>query len=85
MNLKLHTLMTPHFQKRNAGCSFREPICAATAAVLLAVTLVGCAAPQKTASRGVGRPPPEQAPVVYSGQSRSGSLITPESDPFAVR
>ncbi len=56
------------------------------AVVVLAAAVAGCAAPQKRSSnRGVGKPPREQAPVVYSNRNRSGPLITPDSDPFAVR
>lgn len=56
------------------------------AVVVLAAAVAGCAAPQKrSTSRGVGKPPREQAPVVYSNRNRSGPLITPDSDPFAIR
>ncbi|MGV6873998.1 hypothetical protein ACUSIJ_15090 [Pseudochelatococcus sp. B33] len=61
-------------------------ILAALAIVLMAAAVAGCAASQKrTTSRNVGRPPPEQAPVAYSNQNRTGPLITPDNDPFAIR
>ncbi|NIJ56864.1 hypothetical protein FHS82_000677 [Pseudochelatococcus lubricantis] len=52
---------------------------------VLMVALAACAAqrPVRSARGGIGKPPPERAPVEYT-QSRSGPLITPDTDPFAI-
>lgn len=51
---------------------------------LVVMAVAGCASPrQKTSKRGIGKPPPEQASIVYR-QPRTTPLITPESDPFAA-
>lgn len=69
-----------------SGRIVRHRVLAVLAIVLMAATIAGCAAPQKQRrSGGVGRPPPEQTPVVYNNQNRSGPLITPQTDPFAIR
>lgn len=75
-----HTRIAPMVKARGAS----RRVLPALVAGALAALLAGCATPpQKTGTRGVGRPPPEQAAVEYS-QSRRGPLITPENDPFAV-
>lgn len=71
---------------RTSESVVRNRVFAVLSVVMVAAMIAGCAAPQKQRRSGsVGRPPPEQVPVVYNNQNRSGPLITPQTDPFAIR
>lgn len=57
---------------------------AAMVAIAIALFVTACAStPAPSRRGGIGKPPPEQAPVSLE-RTYTGPLITPDTDPFAI-